>query len=268
MARRKAFTLIELLVVIAIIAILAAILFPVFTRAKKKARQASCQSNLKQLALAFLMYANDYDEQLPVFVMPCHGGVWDGTQNPHWIYRVEPYIKNKKLWHCPDSRPGVWEGFNVTICYPAPGSSSPGFAEGDVSYGYNDAMSGNENGVACLAAIKYPAETPLVFDSIYTLTCPKSVVARVGAARSMWDAIWKGIIACGCPPIVQKPEWMDAWTRHPGGANVACVDGHVKFYPWQKLLGPKCIYPDSPLRWSCVDILDKPCSGPWGSGSP
>ena len=61
--RRKAFTLIELLVVIAIIAILAAILFPVFARAREKARQASCQSNLKEIALAWLMYAQDYDER-------------------------------------------------------------------------------------------------------------------------------------------------------------------------------------------------------------
>jgi len=74
--RRKGFTLIELLVVIAIIAILAAILFPVFAKAREKARQASCQSNLKQITLAFLMYASDYDEAYPIFNWgnrPCGG---------------------------------------------------------------------------------------------------------------------------------------------------------------------------------------------------
>lgn len=267
MTKQKAFTLIELLVVIAIIAILAAILFPVFTRAKKKARQASCQSNLKQLALAILMYASDYDDQLPQWRFPCQGGPWDGTVNPHMVYRLLPYVKNKGLWRCPDSRPGVWEGFNV-FCYAAPAGATETFREGELSYGYNDAISVNANGVASLSVIHYPAETALIFDSAYWLTCPKSVVARVGAARDMWQAIWKGIISCGCPPTIQRPEWVDAWTRHPGGSNVAHVDGHVKFYPWQKLRGPKCLFPDSPLRWSCVDILDKPCSGPWGSGSP
>ncbi len=95
--RRSGFTLIELLVVIAIIAILAAILFPVFARAREKARANTCLSNIKQITLGILMYVNDYDERFP----PCLQS-WFNT--PSWRARVYPYIKNPQIYQCP-SRP-------------------------------------------------------------------------------------------------------------------------------------------------------------------
>jgi len=91
---RQGFTLIELLVVIAIIAILAAILFPVFARAREKARQSSCLSNLKQLGLAFLQYAQDYDETM------VSGSGYQGN-SINWQYKVAPYIKNIQIYSCP-----------------------------------------------------------------------------------------------------------------------------------------------------------------------
>jgi len=96
--RPRGFTLIELLVVIAIIAILAAILFPVFAQARDKARQASCQSNLKQLGIAMQMYAQDYDE---VFVTGLQETWWDCT----WYRTITPYVKNLGVFRCP-SDPG------------------------------------------------------------------------------------------------------------------------------------------------------------------
>ena len=83
--KRRAFTLIELLVVIAIIAILAAILFPVFARARESARRASCQSNMKQIILAYTMYAQDYDEiTVPVYTSEKNGPVINSNNNYYW----------------------------------------------------------------------------------------------------------------------------------------------------------------------------------------
>jgi prepilin-type N-terminal cleavage/methylation domain-containing protein/prepilin-type processing-associated H-X9-DG protein len=124
---RRGFTLIELLVVIAIIAILAAILFPVFAKAREKARQASCQSNLKQIGLATIQYMADYDQRLPLStdstyteatLLSCSGGGqvggwcrnrYNGTTMSRpgptdcgWVHtRLDPYIKNVQVWSCP-----------------------------------------------------------------------------------------------------------------------------------------------------------------------
>ena len=96
--KAKAFTLIELLVVIAIIAILAAILFPVFAKAREKARQISCASNLKQLGLGFIQYSQDYDERYPSRNI---GGA-DTTLN--WANAIYPYVKSVGVYQCPDAQ--------------------------------------------------------------------------------------------------------------------------------------------------------------------
>ena len=131
MNRRRGFTLIELLVVIAIIAILAAILFPVFARAREKARQASCSSNLKQLTLAWLMYNQDYDG---VSMAACFQGVagscWDRRQITAGGC-LGPYIKNTQILMCPSfSPPAGYDGsassynYNREIGNPAKAESA------------------------------------------------------------------------------------------------------------------------------------------------
>jgi len=121
---RKGFTLIELLVVIAIIAILAAILFPVFARAREKARQASCQSNLKQMALGVLMYAQDYDEGLPVGVRTT-----ESTPASLWWYDiVQPYVKNQQILACPSQPKSLNNGtlgYGINCCMLCPHWCAP-----------------------------------------------------------------------------------------------------------------------------------------------
>jgi len=114
MCKRGGFTLIELLVVIAIIAIMAAILFPVFAQAREKARQATCLSNLRQIDVATQMYMQDYDEAVP---WSCLGRIWTKRAYPNVrpddVYVVEmvrPYAKNDMIWYCPSTGPSyVWK---------------------------------------------------------------------------------------------------------------------------------------------------------------
>jgi prepilin-type N-terminal cleavage/methylation domain-containing protein/prepilin-type processing-associated H-X9-DG protein len=107
---RRGFTLIELLVVIAIIAILAAILFPVFARAREKARSSACLSNVKQISLGIQMYVQDYDELLPPYRQ--------GSSSIYWQHMVTPYLKNDQILKCPSrlhNTSAVHYGYNYDI---------------------------------------------------------------------------------------------------------------------------------------------------------
>jgi len=110
--RHHGFTLIELLVVIAIIAILASILFPVFARAREKAREASCISNEKQIGTALMMYASDYDEELPLAASATADGP-PGTLNTI----IEPYVKNSQIWRCPSDKDKAWQTEGLSYDY-------------------------------------------------------------------------------------------------------------------------------------------------------
>src|SRR6188474_243241 len=101
--RGKGFTLIELLIVIAIIAILAAILFPVFARARENARRSSCQSNLKQIGLGFFQYTQDYDERFPLTSTTATVATGQNTTagDIGWAEILQPYIKSSQIFQCP-----------------------------------------------------------------------------------------------------------------------------------------------------------------------
>lgn len=151
--RRSGFTLIELLVVIAIIAILAAILFPVFAQAREKARQASCISNNKQYALATLMYVQDYDETFP------YEANLSGTCVSTFYQVVQPYTKNDQIAVCP-SDPKAMRPLDLV---GAPCQGTPPFT----AYSVNAAVFTNGfygYPVTTLAALPRPAETAMTYD--------------------------------------------------------------------------------------------------------
>ena len=110
--RHRGFTLIELLVVIAIIAILASILFPVFSRAREKAREASCRSNLRQIGLAIQMYGSDYDDLLPL------ANSRPSSDGPPGIHDVlSPYTRNQQIFRCPSDRDKMWQSEGTSYDY-------------------------------------------------------------------------------------------------------------------------------------------------------
>ncbi|MFP4249572.1 MAG: prepilin-type N-terminal cleavage/methylation domain-containing protein [Armatimonadota bacterium] len=147
MSTRRGFTLIELLVVIAIIAILAAILFPVFARAREKARQTSCLNNVKQLMTSVQMYAQDYDER-----MLRHG-------QPIWGQRLYPYVNNLQVFNCPSAATdGMSDMGDLTT------SSA-------YHYAYNYYGNGAQNNMK-LARITRPAEAVVVLDHVYYISNP------------------------------------------------------------------------------------------------
>ncbi len=153
---RRGFTLIELLVVIAIIAILAAILFPVFARAREKARQASCQSNLKQQALGCLMYAQDYDERYPMNIWTSSSAV---PQPPHqrtYAHNIYPYVKNVQIFECPSTA-----STGYTPSAAGSGDWGPYIQIPYGSYGYNNWLHNRK-----MADVRYPAETFLCMDAV------------------------------------------------------------------------------------------------------
>jgi prepilin-type N-terminal cleavage/methylation domain-containing protein/prepilin-type processing-associated H-X9-DG protein len=118
----KGFTLIELLVVIAIIAILAAILFPVFSRARENARRANCQSNLKQIGLGLIQYSQDYDERvvvwnqaIPGFIAPTGYPSNPAAGEARWPDVLQPYIKSTQVFNCPSATPATYPGAPNTL---------------------------------------------------------------------------------------------------------------------------------------------------------
>ncbi len=194
---KNAFTLIELLVVIAIIAILAAILFPVFARARENARRSSCQSNLKQIGLGILQYTQDYDEKY--LRQPLIFDANNTDQNFGLV--LQPYIKSKQVFVCPSASGSPYLIRGGTMAYPtdnrdhvwATEAGDPGGAFAG-TYTMNLAVEG-----ASQAEIKQVALVPMFID---------------GAAPS----------ASG----LAEPSVRDA-RRHFDGSNICFVDGHVKF---------------------------------------
>jgi prepilin-type N-terminal cleavage/methylation domain-containing protein/prepilin-type processing-associated H-X9-DG protein len=202
---RRGFTLIELLVVIAIIAILAAILFPVFAKAREKARQTSCLNAIKQISLGMLQYIQDYDEKMPFhyhFVNGIYANPpfsWQrGYGYTRWMINIEPYVKNWQIFQCPsDSARNI----NATDF------SSYGYNSYSLGMTYTTPATYRSHRGVNLAEIWEPSRTIMIGPSP-NIPPGSDSVNRCG---TYW---WAGWNPC----------------RHNEGSNYAFVDGHAKWY--------------------------------------
>jgi prepilin-type N-terminal cleavage/methylation domain-containing protein/prepilin-type processing-associated H-X9-DG protein len=250
---RRGFTLIELLVVIAIIAILAAILFPVFAQAREKARATACLSNMKQIGTAIMMYTQDNDEYMPygyMYNFDCPN-FNNQTELFYWQDLCRPYIKNEQVYMCPSAEPHMGTDFLRPRGAPNPlirdyiANASWGFSMADesnvvngIEYGRpgGDGVGGPFTNMWCnpsisLASIEDSAGTIAVFDSTY----PYNEIWRGMQTDSWYNATGQ------CSEARDYGSWGDSRPeqerckdgfidkRHNAGFNAAYIDGHAKF---------------------------------------
>lgn len=235
--KKSGFTLIELLVVIAIIAILAAILFPVFAQAREKARNSACMSNQKQIGNAMLQYAGDWDEGYPTYNSP---GLWVTP-----LKGILKLAKNKSetgsnVFKCPSTSEKDGGGFatNVNEMW----QWGDGTANGSVtaSYTHNGWMYDCTTG-----DVKSPAQTVFDSDGIWIDAWPTHTQKVQKNGKSVAN------LTAGIERI--------AIDRHNNGVNVTFVDGHAKWYQREKLLDPNVLYHP-------FDPLEKAAAGQYACG--
>jgi len=240
MKSAKGFTLIELLVVIAIIAILAAILFPVFAQAREKARAISCLSNTKEVGLAILQYVQDYDENMP-------NGVAGALPGNAWAGQTYPYMKNSQVYKCPDDPTQ-----NIA-------ASASTYAKYTCSYAFNfnipeyapalAALNAPANIVLCAEVVNDQAEIPVpgewsgagfpvvtYVQSASTDGLTEMVYDRNGTMTAGGPQLATGVLGgwqYHTPPGLPYSIWYltaDLGGRHSDGANYAVADGHSKWF--------------------------------------
>ena len=249
--RRSGFTLIELLVVIAIIAILAAILFPVFATAREKARQTACMSNEKQLGIAMIQYVQDYDESYPC------GFVFWYQPRSGWAYQLYPYFKTVNLLLCPsDSNAGAtsgWSyGFNYNLVASGPGTFQ--------AYDREAASYSTQNNPATMSQLTTPTKTIAMFEITEKNMYHQTPSAGAGAQGQLpgFDGDFESETGTGHGEVSQGAKGFyttgcfrndvdsstgtctnasdGGWAsqnlpgRHNAGACYVMADGHAKWF--------------------------------------
>ncbi|MFN3651589.1 MAG: prepilin-type N-terminal cleavage/methylation domain-containing protein [Armatimonadota bacterium] len=249
---RRGFTLIELLVVIAIIAILAAILFPVFAQARDKARSTACLSNMRQLGSALQMYLQDYDETFHKGAnmrgMPAMNGFGanskiDGWDNWPWFYG--PYVKNVGVFDCPTSPDDTYELTRTNW-----GN------DGNYAYNYSGLTRDEGTPPRILAELDDPSGTFVFFDSGDT---------QVRAGNNDWPGLLEELdlnLTCGENRFSRYTK--ESALRHAGRLNMVYADGHAKNIDWRTLLTRKA---DNVAPWmigwrDCAPNCPPPDAGP------
>ncbi len=271
--RNEGFTLIELLVVIAIIAILAGILFPVFSQVREKARQSQCMSNLRNQALAFMQYMNDYDEKVTPFenwggltgclaisyaggdvVTTVPGSISEACDPfQRWSHRIYPYLKNIQIFSDPSGGtsyiyPGPYGGCKQAFADAVGGtvygawcwSFHPMFAGILFSYGYNQLLALHCSNAGSIAKLERAADVVLVSDCSHKDIVPTSrlIFSNIGGSELPPEYItsrivWANTCVAFCVPTLQT----EAYTRHHLGSILTFADGHTKFIQHRNILG-------------------------------
>ncbi|HEY0075287.1 MAG TPA: DUF1559 domain-containing protein [Abditibacteriaceae bacterium] len=240
---RCGFTLIELLVVIAIIALLAAILFPVFARARENARKSACLNNLKQMGVGIAQYVQDFDERYPMsedatnpgntnFIGGVNAVVWD---NQHWPFRVLPYIKSKQVFICPSMSSS---SNNATATPPA---TSPNEC---ISYWAVGGMFRKPSAApVAIADLAKPAQTPHLYDNLDAVYEARLVFRPSYKSATTYDP--------GLPMNTGSSSFrLDRKPVHLEGQNVLYADSHVKFVKPGVLFLQSC--PEYPSGTNCT----------------
>jgi prepilin-type processing-associated H-X9-DG protein len=214
--------------VIAIIAILAAILFPVFARARENARRASCQSNLKQIALGVAQYLQDYDDIFPQYYY--YGPISGSGDDWGWAETLQPYLKSDQIFKCPsepspklspvdvDNYGSSNYFYNANLCCDASGQPNNLVKQSAVDFSSNVILLGDSGRGTSATAATCPDET--------SATCPDAVVRPLGVKYPPGKSGYAegtAVAWAGAADITK------ALNRHLEGANYAFVDGHVKW---------------------------------------
>ena len=263
--RPRGFTLIELLVVIAIIAILAAILFPVFAQARESARQTSCLSNVKQMSLGITMYLQDYDEKFcparydTIENRDKPDAPWNVTKNQHtdWAHVIYPYVKNTQIFHCPSAQDGADKDNKNAVNSDRTGATT---------YAVNNRLTGRwgqslwgEASQIKLAAMSFPATTILIVENSsqgsggsegnekngWGWEDGHSKILNGGNATNASDTgndnndiasnYAKYTALCNVGDKKDEADWSGPAParRHKGGGNYGFGDGHAKWFNGQ-----------------------------------